>query len=68
MSERPSANVFGPGTMSERLGILAQGADTWFSVRPGEAIEAIVGNVLNAIQERGISWLRVQERPDSPRP
>lgn len=66
MGMRPSANVLGPVTTSERLGTLAWGADTWFAVRPHRSTKEVASKLLDAIRDEGISWLRAQEFPISP--
>lgn len=67
MRVRPSANISGPVTTSQRLGILVGGTDTWFSIWPHRSTEVVAGEVLAAIRDHGISWLRAQESSNKPR-
>ncbi|XAS72002.1 DUF4304 domain-containing protein [Micrococcaceae bacterium Sec5.1] len=68
MGVRPSANVLGPVTTSMRLGVLIWGTDTWFAIQPNRSTKDVAFEVLDAISDKGISWLRSQESSNESRP
>lgn len=61
IGEKPSANVRGPLTTWQRLGILVSGTDTWLSVRANGPTAEVVGTVVDGIRNHGVPWLRAQE-------
>ncbi len=61
IGEKPSANLRGPLTAWQRLGILVSGTDTWLSVRANGPTVEVLESVVDAIRDHGVPWLRAQE-------
>jgi hypothetical protein len=62
---RPKVGVlYGPAFMSERLGTLAFGEDTWWEILASQNPERVVRDVMAVIDSHGIPRLR-QQAPET---